>query len=53
MDDFENFKDGIGVMAETIVLFFRAVQQTGATEDEAYSLTQMFIAALISNATNQ
>lgn len=42
----EDIKNGLGIIAEMSLLFFRAALGAGATFSEAQALTQAYIAAL-------
>lgn len=53
-DHLKELLNAIGVLAETSLLFYRAVIQAGASEDEAKFLTQALIrASMTSNPTQE
>ena len=53
-DHLKELLNAIGVLAETSLLFYRAVIQTGASEEEAKFLTQALIrASMTSNPTQE
>lgn len=53
-DHLKDLLNAIGVLAETSLLFYRAVIQTGASEEEAKFLTQALIrASMTSNPTQE
>ena len=49
----EDIKNGLGVIAEMSLLFFRAALGAGATFNEAQVLTQAYIAALTYGKRNE
>ena len=53
-DHLKELLNAIGVLAETHLLFYRAVIQAGASEEEAKFLTQALIrASMTSNPTQE
>ena len=50
--DVKKLIDALGAIAEMSLIFYRNVVASGATSDEAFKLTQAFIAAnIFSNAS--
>ena len=43
----KEFMNAIGTVAETTLIFYRSIIETGGTQEEAMRLTQAFIAATI------
>lgn len=43
MDELDKIEQGTGALAEMTLIFFRAILDAGATEDEAYNLTSLFL----------
>lgn len=45
--------NGLGAMAEMILIFYRDIILAGATPDEAYRITQAFISAALFGNSGQ
>lgn len=52
-DHLKELLNAIGVLAEMSLLFYRAIIQAGATEEEAKFLTQALIRASMNNNSGQ
>jgi len=46
-DNLEALQDGIGVVAELMFLFWKAVRQAGADEETAINLTSIYLNAIM------
>lgn len=50
---FRQFVEGMGVLSELSVLYFKACLNAGATMDEAKAMTEIFLKILLKDISNR